>query len=675
VSTPRVAAPHLSPYSRSRVLGLWLLATAPTTLATWVVAPWLIPRIAWPAAAVHLALTILVMLWQGGVALWTLHGEGLPLRWQSVRRRTWLQTPRQPRTDEPRPWLFLWLIPCVPLALLPLLVGNLFTASWMGLRLLRSPLAIELSPGYAKTVDLASPELSGQWWMLALVLVACVPGIFLGEELLFRGVLLPRMSGTFGRKGWLANATLFALYQASLPLMLPFRWLATLVAVWPAWRYRSNWLAAAVRTGEVAGLVFLALAGILSPAFPPLRPSPGLPHIARRPPAAVLSGHCRAGGASLPACAPGHPFVADVRSCDLSALDLRSAARAAACLSFDDRTTWPPAERMPRTFEPEAVLEANTNPGLGLRQLRGQGVTGRGVGIGIVDRFLLVEHQEYSRQLRWYEELPGLRAALEPSLRMPAQMHGTAVASLAVGRTTGVAPEADLYFIGTEEDPRELVLGTHFYAQGIRRLVEINRALPGDRKIRAISISMGWGPECPGYADVAAATDEAARAGIALFAVFVDGDAEGLGRAPESDPDRLDSYGPAERWAADLFGGRIPADHIWVPVDTRTVASPTGSRDRTFFRWGASSWIPPFLAGTYALAAQVDPTITRARFVDLARTTGYVHAVQREGHSHALGPVLDPGALITALRAGRPPSSASAARGSTAATPPDRTAH
>jgi membrane protease YdiL (CAAX protease family) len=643
----------LSPYSRFRVLGLWLLATVPMVLVTWIVAPRLIPHLAWwPAAAVYLALSSLGMLWQGVLALWALRQEGVPLRWRTLRRRTWLQVPRHPNTGEPRGWRFLWLALSLPLALLPLLVGNVFTASWLGLRTLHSQTAIDLSPGYAKSLDLASPEFSGQWWLLALVLVAGALGAF-AEEFLFRGVLLPRMNGTFGGNGWFANATLFALSYAHVPLMLPSRWLAALVTVWPARRWRSNWLSVAVRGGECAGLVAAALAGILTPSLPPLETAPAFPRIARRPPAADLSRHCRPGMSALPTCTPGQPFAVDLRSCDLSALDLRSAAKDAACALFDDRTVWPAAERMPSGFEPSAVLGTNANPGLGLRQLHAQGVTGRGVGIAIIDSFLLVDHEEYGRQLRWYEELPGLRSILRPSFELPAHMHGLGVASLAVGRTVGVAPDADLYFIATDtEDPRGLLWGAHFSAQGIRRIVQINRGLPPDRRIRAISISMGWGPECPGYDDVTAAVNEAAAAGIALFAIFIDGGFEGLGRPPESDPDRFDAYGPAMRWAADFHGGRVHSDHLWVPVDARTAASPTGPREHVFYRWGASSWIVPYLAGTYALAAQVDPTITRERFVALAKQTGRTNAIQHGGRARSLGPILDPAALIAALRRG-----------------------
>ena len=405
--------------------------------------------------------------------------RGRPLHWEAIRRRTWLQAPRHPKTNEPRPWRFLWLVVCLPLALLPLLVGNVFTASWMGLRMLRSPLAIELSPGYAKSLDLASPELSGQWWLLALVLMTCALSAFFGEEFLFRGVLLPRMSGSFGRQGWFANATLFALSYAHVPLMLPFRWLAALVTVWPARRYRCNWLAVAVRGGEGAGLVAAALAGILTPRFPPLGTLPAPPHFARRPPAADFSGSCRASRVSRPAALRG---TRSAPTCARATSGPRPALRGpGGDLPFVRRSQRVACRRACPAGSSPGGLGDNANPGLGVRQLQAQGVTGRGVGIAIIDRFLLVEHREYDERLRWYEELPGIRSSARSiSSAAGARCMASGVASLAVGRTVGVAPDADLYFIGVDEDPRGLFLQAHFFAQGIRRIVEINRALPAE---------------------------------------------------------------------------------------------------------------------------------------------------------------------------------------------------
>jgi subtilisin family serine protease len=89
-------------------------------------------------------------------------------------------------------------------------------------------------------------------------------------------------------------------------------------------------------------------------------------------------------------------------------------------------------------------MELGKNPGLDIRQLHEQGITGRGVGIAIIDQTLLVDHQEYVNQLRLYEEGSDIQGGW-----LQTQMHGPAVASIAVGKTTGVAPEADLFYIAT----------------------------------------------------------------------------------------------------------------------------------------------------------------------------------------------------------------------------------
>ena len=46
----------------------------------------------------------------------------------------------------------------------------------------------------------------GAWWFLALFVVSAAFNTILGEEFLFRGVLLPRLEGVFGRWSWVANS-------------------------------------------------------------------------------------------------------------------------------------------------------------------------------------------------------------------------------------------------------------------------------------------------------------------------------------------------------------------------------------------------------------------------------------------------------------------------------------
>ncbi len=133
-------------------------------------------------------------------------------------------------------------------------------------------------------------------------------------------------------------------------------------------------------------------------------------------------------------------FQNDYRSSNLSALDLTQSLEGLLTSDFDSQTVWPPAEKLPAGFDPQKIMELGKDPGLGVRQMHTQGITGLGVGIAIIDQPMLVDHQEYMSQLRLYEEIN-----IDPGTE--SQMHGPAVASIAVGKTVGVAPEADLYFI------------------------------------------------------------------------------------------------------------------------------------------------------------------------------------------------------------------------------------
>jgi len=48
----------------------------------------------------------------------------------------------------------------------------------------------------------------GAWSLVVLQLLLLVGNYWLGEEFLFRSVLLPKMNGVFGKWDWLANAVL-----------------------------------------------------------------------------------------------------------------------------------------------------------------------------------------------------------------------------------------------------------------------------------------------------------------------------------------------------------------------------------------------------------------------------------------------------------------------------------
>src|SRR5215203_2604995 len=85
----------------------------------------------------------------------------------------------------------------------------------------------------------------------------------LGEESLFRGVLLPRMKGVFGRWSWVANGVLFGLYHVHQPWGIPNGTLTGLLYSFPAYRYRSTWMSIILHSAQSVYFAFLVLGVVL----------------------------------------------------------------------------------------------------------------------------------------------------------------------------------------------------------------------------------------------------------------------------------------------------------------------------------------------------------------------------------------------------------------------------
>jgi subtilisin family serine protease len=295
-------------------------------------------------------------------------------------------------------------------------------------------------------------------------------------------------------------------------------------------------------------------------------------------------------------------------------------------------------------------METGKNPGLGVKSLHEEGNTGKGVNIAIIDQPLIIDHIEYPDRIRLYEEVNVI-------YDMPSEMHGPGVTSIAVGNTVGVAPDANVYYIAEFNfDPHDpnAEIDYSYTAQSIRRILEINKQLPADQKIRAISMSTGLNPAYKGYDEIISAINEAKEAGIFPITVSLDKthgqSILGLGRDPLSDPDQFQSYEPDPWWEQGFIEQGLPKETLLIPMDSRTTASPTGKEDYVFYAKGGMSWTVPYLAGLYALAAQVKPDITPEEFLNEARKTGRTIQIQRDGKEYDLGIILDPHALIKKIK-------------------------
>ena len=197
------------------------------------------------------------MMWQFVVSLAVLRHELGGLRWPAVKERIWLNLPRDPRTGRARKRVVR--------------VGR---AGDRGQRSRRIPGhsaghgVDRLAAGPARAVVHAawrcwptrSSRASGGF--SALALTSLVFNYILGEELLFRGVLLPRMAGVFGRWDWVANTVLFGLYHVHKIWFWPSMIASSFGYAWAAKRYRSFWMGVIVH-GVEGYFIVLVVAVIL----------------------------------------------------------------------------------------------------------------------------------------------------------------------------------------------------------------------------------------------------------------------------------------------------------------------------------------------------------------------------------------------------------------------------
>ena len=258
VGVNRAQAERTGQYTLWQILGIWAVVTLPMVLLAWVVAPAIIPFIPLPAGITFWLLMIAGMAWQFVVSLVIIYRELGTLRWSAIRQRVWLQTPRDPKTDQPDAKLWWWL-------LLPLLWNTLFGIFLIGY--LDVPMAWLFpalkAPEFFDMSRLVGPQFQGQWWLMGVALAGFAFNYFLGEEFLWHGVLLPKMRGVFGKSDWVANSVLFGLYHLHKPWALPSVIVTNLAYSWPARRFHSNWMAIAVHAVEGLPTLVLVLAVIL----------------------------------------------------------------------------------------------------------------------------------------------------------------------------------------------------------------------------------------------------------------------------------------------------------------------------------------------------------------------------------------------------------------------------
>ncbi len=234
-------------YGIGRILAVWAAAALPMGVLAWIVAPALKDSFA-GTGSVPLVKALFVcltagLIWQFVLVVVLLRREQGTLGWSTTREALWLRSPQSPRSGRVGGRIWLILVPLILLA-----------AVFDGVPIVSGPSNRDFSTFIGSHAG--HVFLSGAWGWYALILALLLFNTVLGEELLFRGFLLPRMNRAFGRGDWFANGVLFALYHLHEPWAMPSAFLDTFIYAYPTKRYRSAWIGIAVHS---ASSVFLAI--------------------------------------------------------------------------------------------------------------------------------------------------------------------------------------------------------------------------------------------------------------------------------------------------------------------------------------------------------------------------------------------------------------------------------
>jgi membrane protease YdiL (CAAX protease family) len=222
-------------------------------VSAWVVAPQLADSLGELGLVKALVLTLTAgLIWQFLLVTGLVYREQQTLQWSAVRDALWLRSPRSAKTGRVGGRLWWVLVPMTVLFALQEAI----------------PIPSPADRDFGSILDSPSGEvwLRGSWGWFTVLLVLVLFNTVLGEELLFRGYLLPRLEGRFGKRAWLVNGVAFATYHLHTPWVIPTALLDSLALSYPSQRYRSAWLGIIVHSVQSVIIMIGVLVLVLSPA-------------------------------------------------------------------------------------------------------------------------------------------------------------------------------------------------------------------------------------------------------------------------------------------------------------------------------------------------------------------------------------------------------------------------
>ena len=312
----------------------------------------------------------------------------------------------------------------------------------------------------------------------------------------------------------------------------------------------------------------------------------------------------------------------DVRFQNISNLNRNLGGSLIETLWFDRSTIWSHEDKQIA----DRILELGMNPGMGVRDLHAQGITGNSVTVAIIDQPLVLDHPEFQGKIIKYYDM---------GTNQPAgtgNMHGAAVTSLLVGENIGTAPSANVYYVAVPS----WLLDAQYYADALDWIIAENEKLLEGNKIRVVSVAAipsGINTEYTNNDAWDAAYQRAIAAGILVLDCTYE---QGI-----TVPCTYDLYNP-DNVAKCIPNWTGPTDspHERVIIPTRrTSATEQGANGKLVFSYqydgqGGISWTVPYLAGVMAMGWQVNPELTNSQIFDLV----YASAYETDGPAGIINP-------------------------------------
>ena len=255
---------------------------------------------------------------------------------------------------------------------------------------------------------------------------------------------------------------------------------------------------------------------------------------------------------------------------------------------WTDTVKWP--KSILEKIDPNKILEEAKHP-TEMDDLHKRGLTGKNINIAIIDQNLYLEHPEYKDRIKHYEKVGQWPAG------NPLDYHGSLVVGCAVGKTTGSAPDANIYYVAANQwvpngkfAIKNLQSGHRlFNNMAIRRVLEINKTLPDKDKIRFLSCS--WGkPDDQFKEESDKLFDECKKNGIMVLG--------GDYTKTESRP--CNKFGISTKMNIDVT--EKVKDRVGIPTDCKT--TPYFEGGYVYVVNGGPSSTYPYLAGVFACALQ-----------------------------------------------------------------------